>query len=209
MPPTKTSDATAISIPELDTKEVVLRLRGDSPLITHAWSEKAKQMMRDKQQGKSIATREPKNPTAEYESAFYRMPDGKPAMRTIAFKAAVVDAATQLTGVTKVFLRGAFHVMGELVEIQGDDPIMREDMVRVGMGTADIRYRPEFTNWYVDLVVRYNAKTLTLSQIVQLFNQAGFSTGIGEWRPQKDGSNGLFSVKTISSAMDIAVEAVA
>ena len=33
------------------------------------------------------------------------------------------------------------------VAIIGPDPIMREDMVRVGMGTADIRYRAEFRDW--------------------------------------------------------------
>jgi hypothetical protein len=33
---------------------------------------------------------------------------------------------------------------------------MREDMVRIGMGTADIRYRGEFPEWSVDVPLRFN-----------------------------------------------------
>jgi hypothetical protein len=107
-----------------------------------------------------------------------------------------VQAATQLDrSVTKVMLRGAFHVIGELTPlILEADPEMREDMVRVGMGTADLRYRPEFSKWAVDLYVRVNTRVLSRDQLTYLFNQAGFSAGVGEWRPEKDGSFGLFHV---------------
>lgn len=42
-----TADA-VIQIPPIEIKTYVLRIVGDSPLITHAWSEKAKKEMRDK-----------------------------------------------------------------------------------------------------------------------------------------------------------------
>jgi len=28
-------------------------------------------------------------------------------------------------------------------------------------------------------------------------DRGGFSTGVGEWRPQRDGDNGMFRVKVI------------
>jgi len=71
---------------------------------------------------------------------------------------------------------------------------MREDTVRVGMGTADLRYRPEFKEWAVNLIIRLNTRSMTLEQLIHLFNQAGFSVGVGEWRPEKDGRNGMFHV---------------
>lgn len=184
-----------LEVPALELRTVNLRIVGDSELITHAWSEKAKTQMRDKQMGKAQQKKEPKNPEQEYESAFYRTPDGTPAMVTIAFKAAAVNAATQVSGLTKTFLRGAFHVMGELVPIEGE-PRMREDMVRIAMGTADIRYRPGFSSWAVTLPLRYSTRSVTLEQIIHLFNQAGFSVGVGEWRPEKDGSYGMFHVES-------------
>lgn len=193
---TKATEPQVITLPPLEIRTVLVRLVGDSPLITHAWSEKAKAMMRDKQMGKAQSGKEPKNPEAECEAATYRCANGAPGLPTIAFKAAAVDAATQVSGLTKTFLRGAFHTVGELVEIEGT-PRMREDMVRVGMGTADLRYRPEFEEWAVTLPVRYNTRSITLEQLMHLFNQAGFSVGVGEWRPAKDGTYGMFSVASV------------
>ena len=96
-------------------------------------------------------------------------------------------------------LRGAFFIAGEgselLAEVKGCTPTMREDMVRVGMGVADIRFRGEFANWYMDLQVSYNANgAYTLDQIINLINVGGFSCGIGEWRPEKDGNYGMYHV---------------
>ena len=84
-----------------------------------------------------------------------------------------------------------------LAEVKGSVPRMREDMVRVGgiSKTADIRHRAQFDNWYMDLNVSYNANgPITLEQIVNLINLGGFTCGIGEWRPEKDGSFGTYRV---------------
>jgi hypothetical protein len=128
----------------------------------------------------------------------------------------MVDACSFVDGVTKVTARGAFHVnLGEeLVPIEGGkakkravkqspfgdcEPTQREDMVRVGgkgpgTGTADLRYRPEYTGWSIPIRVDYNSSVISMEQIVNLLNLAGFSIGIGEWRPQKDGQWGMFEV---------------
>lgn len=193
----KTTDTSVIEIPPIEIKTYILRIVGDSPLIVHAWSKKAKQEMLYKQMGKARGKKEPKDPQSDYEGAFYRMADGAPGFPTIAFKAAAVNAARQVEGLTMTFLRGAFHTVGELVAIEGV-PQMREDTVRVGMGTADLRYRPEFPEWAVNLKVRLNTRALTLEQLIHLFNQAGFSAGVGEWRPEKDGRNGMFHVEGVN-----------
>lgn len=91
--------------------------------------------------------------------------------------------------------RRAAYIDGEFVTIEGT-PTMREDMVRIAMGTADIRYRGEFKEWRTTFVIRYNANVLSLEQIVNLFNTGGFGIGVGEWRPQKDGSFGMFHIAT-------------
>lgn len=191
-----------IVVPQIDIRMMKIKLVGDSSLVTHAWSEKAKRMMLDKQMKVAMPEREAKDPHADFVSGIYAMTDEKDesgvplkcGAPTIAFKAAAVDACSFVSGVTKVEARGAFHVPGDLVEIKGDRPVMREDMVRVGMGTADIRHRPEFVNWHVELMVRYNASVLSPDQIVNLFNVAGFAIGVGEHRPECNGSWGMFHV---------------
>jgi len=200
--PTKKATTTAaakdvsktISIPPLSISIMKLTLIGDSPLITHQWSAKAKKMMLDKQMKKATGAREAKNPEQDYKDSLYMHPDGGYGFPAIAFKAAAVDAATFVDGITKVEMRGAFHINDELVKIEGS-PAPREDVVRVGMGTADLRYRAEFKKWKTTLTIRYNSRAISAEQITNMFQNAGFAIGIGEWRPQKDGRNGMFHVQ--------------
>jgi len=196
MAPTKAApSAEGLTIPAIEIVRYDIHIVGDSELVMHAWSDKAKKEMLDKQMGKARAKKEPKDPERDYNEAFYRLPDGRPGFPSIGFKAAIVSAARQVEGLTMTFLRGAFHIAGDLVPIIGE-PRMREDMVRVGMGTADLRYRPGFPEWRAVLPVRLNKRAMTLEQLVYLINQAGFSVGVGEWRPEKDGAWGMFHVES-------------
>lgn len=85
-----------------------------------------------------------------------------------------------------------------LIEIHGE-PRMREDMVRLETGVADLWYRAEYPEWSAALRISYNANMLSLEQLVNLVNAAGFG-GVGEWRPSApksaSGSYGCFRVKT-------------
>ena len=185
-----------IELKKINIQRVTIELVGDSPLIVHAWSAKAKKEMLDKQMKKAKGPKIAKNPEKDYMDAFYRMEDGSPGFPSIAFKSAAVSAAGRFAdGMKMTEVRGCFHIEGELVEVIGE-PNMREDMVRIGMGMADIRYRPEFKEWRVKLPIRYNADAISLEQIVNLFNMAGFGVGVGEWRPEKDGLFGMFRVST-------------
>jgi hypothetical protein len=182
-----------IELPRLDLREMQVTLVGDSPLISHAWSKKAKEEMLAKQMKKAKQAKEAKDPKRDYEESLYKHPDGGYGFPAVAFKAAAVDACSHVANITKVEARGAFHIQGDMVKIIGE-PSPREDMVRIGMGTADIRYRGEFRQWRCSFRLRYNANVISPEQILNLFNTAGFAIGVGEWRPQRDGSFGMFHV---------------
>lgn len=207
----------AIELPKLNIEFLHIKLVGDTPLIVHAWSSKAKKQILDKQMGKAVAKKEKKDPIEDFNESLYRIGDGAYGFPSVAFKSAAVTACTSVGGITKVAARQAFHVMGEQVEIptvfdpsrsmrldlariEGSEPELREDMTKVGMGTADIRYRAQFWPWAALIVVRYNARVLTAEQIVNLFNTAGFGVGVGEWRPERDGNSGMFHVATEEEA---------
>jgi hypothetical protein len=185
----------ALEIPPIDVRTLELTVVGDSPLICHRWSEKAKKQMLDKQMKKAKTAKEAKDPEADFRASLYEHPDGGYGFPCVAFKASAVGACRFSDGIKMTEARGAFHIVGELAKIDGT-PTMRDDMVRVGMGTADIRFRGEFKSWRVTLTVKYNAAAISAEQIVNLFNLAGFGVGVGEWRPEKDGSYGRFHVST-------------
>lgn len=88
----------------------------------------------------------------------------------------------------------AFH-NEPMIEIKYEKLTMRMDMVRVGMGSADIRYRGEFDNWYADMTISFNEKgDKNIDQIMSMINAGGYICGIGEWRPERDGQYGQFHI---------------
>lgn len=193
------AQAVGIEIPRINVQRMEVTLVGDSPLISHRWSEKAKKEMLDKQMKVAKTAKQAKDPEQDYRDSLYEHPEGGYGFPCVAFKAAAVGACRFADGIKMTEARGAFHVVGELARIDGT-PSMREDMVRVGMGTADIRYRGEFKQWRTALTISYNADALSPGQIINLFNLAGFGVGVGEWRPEKDGSYGRFHVATEAEA---------
>jgi hypothetical protein len=184
-----------LEMPAFDVRPMRITLIGETSLICHAWSAKAKKEMLAKQMKKAKQAKDAKDPERDVQESLYPFPGGGYGFPSIAFKASAVDACSHISGITKVEARGAFHIDGDLVKINGD-ATPREDMVRIAMGTADIRFRGEFLKWRATLNIRHNAGVLSAEQISHLFQIAGFAIGIGEWRPQRDGMHGLFHVAT-------------
>lgn len=204
--------SSTIQIPPLNLQTVHVPIVGDSPLICHAWSKKTRAMMLAKYQKKASAGREAKDPWMDFCESLYwldGMPDrpteadverGRFGFPAVGFKSSMVSACTSIGGVTKIAARQCFHIDCEFIEIKGPPPSMREDIARVGMGAADIRFRGEFDPWKAILPLRYNANLLSAEQLVNLVQAAGFAVGIGDWRPERDGPYGRFRVDTGDAA---------
>lgn len=205
--------STAVELPPMNIQTIDIPIIGESGLICHAWSTKAKRQMLDKQMKKAAVGKVAKDPWADFCETLYWLSDkpeepteddvmnGRFGFPAVAFKSAAITAVTSTGGMTKVLARQAFHIDGEFVEILGPAPSMREDMVRVGMGTADIRHRAEFETWGAVLRVKFNANVLSAEQVIGLFEAGGFGVGIGDWRPEKDGVNGRFHVAKTGEAL--------
>ena len=214
---TNKANTEVIEIRPIEIKKVTIRIVGDTPLIMHAWSEKAKRMMLEAQMGVAKGKKkEAKNPVDDFIRSMYwltPMPEdgtmesfeeaiangARFGFPVTAFKQAAISAAYRMGWAKdKMSMRGAFFIDSDengMIEIHSDTPEMREDMVKVGMGTADIRYRGEFKNWYADLTISYNANgQYSLENIVNIINAGGYVCGVGEWRPERDGQNGMFHV---------------
>ena len=213
----KKATTEVIEIRPIQIKKATVHVVGDTPLIMHAWSEKAKREMLEKQMKVTkTKSRDAKNPVEDFIRSMYwlsPMPDemtmeafedavangARFGFPITAFKQAAISAAYRM-GWTKdkMSMRGAFFIDGDenqMIEIHSDMPIMREDMVKVGMGTADIRYRGEFRNWSADINISFNENgQYSLEQIINVINAGGYVCGVGEWRPERDGQYGMFHV---------------
>lgn len=207
-----------IEIRPIQIRKATIHIVGDTPLIMHAWSEKAKREMLEKQMKVTkTKAKDAKNPVEDFIRSMYwltPMPtdmteDGfhtaidngaRFGFPVTAFKQAAISAAYRMGWAKdKMSMRGAFFIDGDenqMLEIKSDGPIMREDMVKVGMGTADIRYRGEFRNWSADINISFNENgQYSLEQIINIINAGGYVCGVGEWRPERDGQYGMFHVE--------------
>lgn len=220
-----TKKSAVVEIKPIEVVETTVRIYGDTPLIMHAWSQKAKREMLDAQMGKKKGKqKEPKNPMFDFVESIYWLDEKPPITNDMsvedsekafaefmqnnnprfgfpatAFKQAAISSAYRMGwSKDKMSIRGAFYIQGDengMVEIHSDAPILREDMVKIGMGTADLRYRGEFRNWYADLNLSYNRNgNYDLNSIVNMINAGGYICGVGEWRPERDGTYGMFHV---------------
>lgn len=199
MPANATSSTAAVVIDRIDAETIRVPIIGTTPLVTHRFSEKAKRQMLDNMQGRK-SPKESKDPEAEYEAAAYRFADGGYGMPVIAFKAATVGGARFYAAVTMtalkqfMFFRGELGVDGQMLARIEGEPRMREDVVRVGRGGADLRYRPEFMPWRTTIDVTYVTSALTRGSVLSLIDAGGMGVGVGEWRPERDGDLGTYQI---------------
>jgi hypothetical protein len=198
--------AATIRLQKIERQTAYIDIVGTSPLIVHRWTEKAKEMMLNAQQGRKTP-KQPKDPIADYEGSIFRFPDGGHGFPTLGFKAATVTGAGRTYGksVKMTELRIALSFIVDGIGVGGDaltritgDPMMREDMVRVGMGTADLRYRAQYTDWSARLTIQYMPHLIDIDTVVALVD-AGGCNGVGEWRPEKDGVYGTYQVSGASA----------
>lgn len=77
-----------------------------------------------------------------------------------------------------------------LVKINGT-PRQHTMYVRNETGVCDIRVRPMWSEWSIDLNVRYDADLFSSQDISNLLMRAGMQVGIGEGRPDSRESAGL------------------
>lgn len=179
-------------------QQVKLKVTGLTPLIQNKMKETIIKQMEDARAGKAKkATRTAVDPQKEYLKSAYQQDDGSFGFPASAFKQCAVRAGKGL-GLAMTDTRTLFFVLpnapdGECVSIKSTKPILRKDPVNVKTG-KDLRFRPEFRNWKAELLVKFDADRITIEQIANLLNHGGQTVGVGEWRPEKNGTFGTFEV---------------
>lgn len=212
--PTHVSLAAILSKKPLFTSFSVW-LVGDTPLIVHAWSHKAKMEMLQKQVKATKAGREQRNPQEDFVSSFYDMGDGAYGFPVTGVKNCILSAAHKDKGIARSAVMGALWLDADMVRIRpalagaicdmplvriyGGEPEMREDMVKIGAGlnkTANLAYRGQFTVWALKIRGRVNSTIITPEALAFLIQESGMSSGLGEWRNERKGVFGAFRLAT-------------
>jgi len=210
-----TIESAPLQVSKQNLHEVEISIVGTSELIVHKFSAKAIKQIEDIQ-AKKTKTKVKRNPKAEYEDCFYRWAEGDmdaekgdhvwdgktTGIPAIALKKAMVGACRQVD-MPMTLARQAFHVKGQVLKVENSKPFMRTDHVRIGNKQTDVRYRPSYPQgWTVNVPIVYDADVVSLEQLVNLIGRAGFSVGLCEHRPEKDGDKGTFTVDSSKTLED-------
>ena len=184
---------------------------GFTSLIQHAWSASSRESMRLTSAERRKQKKKARNPEKEAMEACHWTADGQHGMPLLAIKASIIEAAHKDYGIEKTTVRKGFFVPdldgSGCVPLTFERMEIREDVVRVGMQQTDLRYRPEFHGWRCVVRAQMDGELLTCQNIIDLVNRAGFSCGIGEWRPQKGGEHGRFEFDTAYEVVQTVPEA--
>ncbi len=208
MAKTNTQDAIRISPPNF--QRIVLKLKGDAPLVINAFSAKARQAIRKTQEAGSTAKagkkRDPKDFTACYEAAKHVSDEGWCGIHAAAFRNACISAC-RACGFVMTHAKLAVFIDPDgfdredgtpLVKITKGEPRMWVADARNATGVVDLRARPRWDEWGCDLKVRFDADMFTKGDVVNLIARVGMQVGIGEGRPDSKKSAGLgFGLFTI------------
>lgn len=197
-----------ICIPVLNTPTATIKLQciPGSTLLQQKMSDETKNELEEKY-GRTAKTKlkgkqesKPLTDKEVVEGKIWRTINGEIGYPASGFQKALLHTATlkELEGVSGKLINGAVKVIGNIIPIKYKKMVTNEDWGKAsGMTGAPLRIlRPEFIDWSCELTIRFDASMISLEQIINLFNKAGFYSGVGSWRPGelKGGNHGMFQV---------------
>ena len=198
--PTASKD-THILIKRLETPGALVHIKGETPLILHRMSAKARHQLMLGGRRKSAAERlEIKHhPVEEFKNSMHLdwefNADTAIKFPVTAFKSAMATAALVTPGMRKTDVQRLIFIPEEYCPIYGI-PQLRMDVVRSAdiAKTPDIRTRAVVVDWMTVFTVRYTRPQLNLDSLSALLHNAGIVAGVGDFRQEKGkGSYGAFT----------------
>lgn len=201
--PVNDGDPMTLVLPQRNIRTFTVRIDGTTPIITHRFGEDAIAEIERAQGGAARDKKAPRNPEREFQQAQYVLESNEngAAIRwgfpAAGIKLAMTIAGQREAGEKRTELMGRISIPAEFLEIlTPTPPKMRTDRVRLsGMsGVTSLAYRPEFSPWHMIVPIRFNANSISLEQVLNILDHAGFSVGIGDWRVDKKGTHGQYEV---------------
>ena len=200
---TTETKAEMIHISPPNTKSGEVWILGNAPLVIHKFSDKAKNMIREKQAAGSVANSKKKREAKDFDEVFngarHISFDGWDGIPAAAFRNACISAC-RLVNFKMTLAKLSIFVEADgfdntegtpLIKIIGGAPRKLESMVRLATGVCDISVRPQWLEWGARLRFKYDADQFSASDVVNLIARAGMQVGICEGRPGSTNSNGM------------------
>ena len=198
----KTEQVAIIEAPSI--VQIIVPIKGTSPLVQHKFSKKAREMMEaivttPKAAKKSKSAREPRNFEEDFLGAQHISEEGWNGIPCAAFRAAMIDAC-RAANVVMTRAKMSVFVLPDGVDKDEGTPLVRlrspkppeqhHGLVRLESGAADVRVRPMWRDWSAEVKIEYDEDMITAQSVINLMERAGRQIGIQEGRPFSKNSCG-------------------
>ena len=192
----KTATSEEIQIEPLKTETIKFWLVGKSPLVLNALANKGPNpgiqgLLAPRKKSKSeLAQNVKHDPRAEFRRAPHTLSDPK-APTLLAIPATAVKGALKSAGV--LYPSASKAMLGRIIWVEGDFlpvfgiPLLFMAVVRNSdvARTPDVRTRVAIREWATPVTIRFLAKMLTGTALVNLAATAGSCIGVGDGRHEK------------------------
>lgn len=199
--------AEGVSIPEPSMLYIEADLAGIEPgmLFNPFNAEAREQLLSSMNPEKAKLSRGKKDPEAEYETRLAALSiPGVPgclAMNVLAFKQAMTRGAKSVDKVPMTLLRSSVFVEPDSMldgvpaaHIKGD-PVRDTRAARNTNGSMDIRTRVLLPRWTYTLRFTLDTSALSVERALTCLVNAGVGTGVGDYRPERNGLFGRWDVE--------------
>ncbi len=201
MATTKATETT-IEIAPIEVGSGTFAILGTTPFIANRLAEKAKRELLLPTGRKTTAQRSASLkhvPIDEYRNSPYVLREAAPTRLAVLaqmFKAALSTAALDSQGARKAQIERLVHPVGNRLPLYGKPELLMSVTRSADMAkTPDIRTRAIVPEWVCFVTLQWVAPIVHERTVVNLLTAAGFSIGVGDWRPQKgSGTFGQFRI---------------
>ena len=186
-------DIEQVQIVELSRARILYHIIGETPLVMNSMSSKALRELLLPRGRKTAIEKQSSlkhEPLQEYRASVYRARRGGDtalALLNTQFKAALCTAALDVPGAKKAQIGRLTSIEGgERIPLYGVPQIFCSVVRSADMNkTPDVRTRAIVPRWACQVEVTYATPVLNATVISSLFATAGYTMGVGDWRPQK------------------------
>jgi hypothetical protein len=210
-------ETTTLSITAPNIQTAQFTIRGTAPLVIAAFSAKAQNAIKKKHEAGSTAKtrqkRDARNFSEDVRQALHISTEGWHGFNATGLKLALVSACRTVS------YKMTLAKLGIFVQADGSDAVTGVPLIRIqspapyeenigparnANGGFDLRARPMWREWHMDVRIAFDADMFTLSDIANLLLRAGLQVGIGEGRADSRSSCGTgwgsFTVEATDAA---------
>ncbi len=192
----------SVVIRPLQEAIVQFRLLGVTPYMQLRFSQKAMAKMQNTQeagqQARSKKVREARDFDDDYTQAMHRMADDRYGIPAAAFRNALISACRTI-GFKMTLAKLSIFVEADGLDVIDGTPLVTLHgepektilPVRNATGVADLRVRPMWRAWSINLRIRFDREQFSTTDVFNLLVRAGAQVGVGEGRPDSRASAGL------------------